>query len=501
MARLVGIIPAAGRGVRAYPYTEAIPKGMLEVDGVPVIQRNVELMRDQLEIRDLRIVVGHRGHVIREWLGDGTALGVHIEYVTNDRLDLDLGYSVYLGVRGLAEHCCVILGDECYVDSNHRALLASPYRSALGTCGVIRAEYAKHIRKNYAVTLADGRIADLHEKPSVVTGRLMGTGTYLLSPELVRRLEAAFGADVERGPRGWTAWLGAVCRDGGIVLPFELTGSYVNINSRDDLNYANYLVRDRRFDEKTISLVYVIDQEEEAAARPVEGFAERPEIDEVVAVARRRAAALETAAENPKIRLVIAPDPELAVGLLVKLGMDAARGSLLLLSHSDDTFAPRDVTKLLVYMRDADLVVGTRTTRQMIEQGSNMRGIVRAAHLILAKLLEVLWWRFECRFTDVCCVYRGIWRSTYETIRDNLVSTGPEVLPEMVIEVLRARRRVIEIPVNYYNRDLEFTYVRSRYQTLETFRRIVAMMLWKRWGPPPRRTLARHVMVSKPVAR
>ena len=35
---LVGLIPAAGRGVRAYPHTATIPKSMLEVDGVPVLQ-------------------------------------------------------------------------------------------------------------------------------------------------------------------------------------------------------------------------------------------------------------------------------------------------------------------------------------------------------------------------------------------------------------------------------------------------------------------------------
>jgi hypothetical protein len=56
----------------------------------------------------------------------------------------------------------------------------------------------------------------------------------------------------------------------------------------------------------------------------------------------------------------------------------------------------------------------------MIEQGTNMRGMVRAAHLVLAKVLEMLWFRFESRFTDVCCVYRAIWRSTYRTIRGNL---------------------------------------------------------------------------------
>ena len=242
----------------------------------------------------------------------------------------------------------------------------------------------------------------------------MGTGTYLLQPELFRRLTAAYAAGPESGPRDWTTWLASLARAGVRIAPAYLTGKYVNINSRDDLNYANYLVRDLHFDEKRVSLVYVIDGEEDAASGPVARFAEVAEIDEVIAVARRATAELQRLAEQSKVRLVLAPSAATPIGDLVKLGFENATGSILLMSYSDDTFSPRDVGKLLVYLRDADMVVGTRTTRQMIEQGANMRGIVRAAHVVLAKLLQLLWLRFECRFTDICCVYRGLWRSTYD---------------------------------------------------------------------------------------
>jgi len=480
---VIGVIPAAGRGIRAYPFTRSIPKSMLEVDGVPLIRRNVELMRDRLGIREIRIVVGHQGAVIREYLGDGSDLGVALTYVQNDRLDLELAYSVYLGCRNQREPCCVILADECYVGTNHEALRAPELSLALGACGLIRAQYAKQVRQNYSVTISDGRITDMHEKPALVTDNLMGIGTYLMSVELVRRLESAFDGGSSAGPRVFTSWLAERCRDGSDIRPVILSGDYVNVNSRNDLNYCNFLVRDRTFDQKTTSLVYVVDQEEEKAGRPIEAFAERPEVDEVVVVSRRSSAELERVSENPKVRLSLLPE-RAPVGELFRTGMDEARGDIMLLSYSDDTFSPRDVSKLLVYLRDADLVVGTRTTQQMIEQGANMRGIVRVAHVVLAKLLEMLWWRFESRFTDVCCVYRAIWRSTYTVIRGNLTASGVEIIPEMVIEVLRARRRIIEIPVNYYNHDLEFSYVRSRYQSLGTFTRIVALMLKKRLRRP-----------------
>jgi hypothetical protein len=71
---------------------------------------------------------------------------------------------------------------------------------------------------------------------------------------------------------------------------------------------------------------------------------------------------------------------------------------------------------------------------------------------VVGKLIEVLWWSQEPRFTDVGCSYRALWRSTWDKIRDQVQGVGPEFSPEMMIEVLRARQRVIEIPVSYHPR-------------------------------------------------
>ena len=477
---LVGLIPAAGRGVRAYPYTATIPKSMLAVDGVPLLERNVLLLRDQLGVREVFIVVGHRGEVIEQHLGDGARFDMRLTYLRNDRLDLELPYSVYLGAQHIDAHCVMVLADECYVDSNHAELRAQLDASALVTCGLVATDNPKHIRKNYIVALQDGRIVGLEEKPRRVVSGLMGAGTYVLHPEALRRLRAAF-ADPDRGPRDWTTWLDHLCRDGGRLVPFALRGTYVNVNSRDDLNYANYLVRSRTFAARTKSLVYIIDEESEAAVRPIARFAEEDELDEIVVAAPRPFPALAAGATGAKVRVVYADDPAAPAGTLARLGLDSARGAVLVLTYCDDTFVPSDVSKLLVYLRDCDMVVGTRTTRQMIEQGANMRGLIRAVHIGLAKLVEVLWWRFDARFTDICCVYRALWRSTYETVRDQITSPGVELFPELVIEALRARKRIIEVPINYYNRDLESPYVRSRYQRAGTLWRILRLVVRKRW--------------------
>ena len=128
-------------------------------------------------------------------------------------------------------------------------------------------------------------------------------------------------------------------------------------------------------------------------------------------------------------------------------------------------------------MKDADMVIGTRTTRQLIEQGSDLTVLVRLANVFLAKFMEVLWWRREVRLTDVGCTFRAIWQSSYADIRSRLQGKGPELLSEMIIETLNDRKRIIEIPVHYFNRS---EALNKRYRNRKTFLNILLMISRKK---------------------
>jgi hypothetical protein len=58
-----------------------------------------------------------------------------------------------------------------------------------------------------------------------------------------------------------------------------------------------------------------------------------------------------------------------------------------------------------------------------------------------------------------------------------LQATGPELLAEMVIEVLASRQRVLEIPVNYYNRSQSLNRV---YRNTATFFRVLRFIVLRR---------------------
>ena len=192
MAQWVGLIPAAGRGVRAHPYTERLPKCLLEVDGVPLLQRNLELMRDALGIEEVVIVVGHEGDRIREFVGDGSAFGLVVRCIENDRLDRDLAWSLHLGFREIDAPALVLLSDEFYLDCDHRRLRDAPLAEAFLTCGLVESDSQGQVRKNYSVVLDGDRVRRLVEKPREVHDRWMGVGSYLVSLEAMRALSADF---------------------------------------------------------------------------------------------------------------------------------------------------------------------------------------------------------------------------------------------------------------------------------------------------------------------
>src|SRR5690606_28265730 len=122
----VAVIPAAGRGVRAYPRTVHIPKVLLEVGGKPLLQRNLELVRDELGVREFVLLVGHLGEQVRALLGDGSQLGVQIRYLEIRDPGAGLAKGLLRARDLVDEPFLTMLGDELYIGSNHRELWPQP---------------------------------------------------------------------------------------------------------------------------------------------------------------------------------------------------------------------------------------------------------------------------------------------------------------------------------------------------------------------------------------
>ena len=440
------LLPAAGRGIRADSKTRFTPKVLLEVDGKPLIQRNIELLRDEVGIGDFTIVVGYRADQIRETLGDGSALRVQIRYVETHDVNRGLAHGMQLAREHFTGPFLTLLADELYLDSNHREIDSFPQGGWDAVCGVSHTADMEQIKRNYSVRISDDKITALIEKPALPHDDVLGCGTYLFTPAIFQAIDET-PVSARSGRVELTDAINTLAR-AGRVRPFWLQGTYFNINSVDDYSYAQYIARTARFPSCRVSLVIPAYNEEASIGYVIRDFRDR--VDEILVVdnsshdrtaevARAHGARVETVSLG-------------GYGDTICWGLDHAIGDVLVVVEADYSFRARDLGKMLEYLKDADMVIGTRTTRELVEQGTNMRGPVRWGNVLVAKLVEVMWWGCQPRFTDVGCTYRALWRETWIGMRNRVRGIGPELAPEMMVAALQERRRIIEVPVSYHQR-------------------------------------------------
>ena len=75
------VIMAGGRGTRLLSITkDEIPKPMAPVCGKPILQWQIEQLKAN-GITEIVIIIGHLGHKIQEFFGDGSAMGLKIRYI------------------------------------------------------------------------------------------------------------------------------------------------------------------------------------------------------------------------------------------------------------------------------------------------------------------------------------------------------------------------------------------------------------------------------------
>ena len=74
------VIMAGGKGTRIASVVDNIPKPMIRICGKPILQYQIECLRRQ-NIIDIILVIGHLGHVIKEYFDDGSTFEVNITYI------------------------------------------------------------------------------------------------------------------------------------------------------------------------------------------------------------------------------------------------------------------------------------------------------------------------------------------------------------------------------------------------------------------------------------
>lgn len=111
------VIMAGGKGTRIASVNAEVPKPMISILGKPILEYQLDCLRAQ-GYTEIILVVGHLGHVIRDYFGDGSGIspatgkpfGVSIEYVVETE-PLGTAGALYLLKDKLGEDFLLLCGD------------------------------------------------------------------------------------------------------------------------------------------------------------------------------------------------------------------------------------------------------------------------------------------------------------------------------------------------------------------------------------------------------
>ncbi len=173
------VILAGGKGTRLAPYTTILPKPLMPIGDMPILEILLRQMK-RAGVDEVILTVGHLAELLRTFFGDG------------ERLDLQISYSYEDQPLGTAGPLSLLQGlDETFLVSNGDVLTNLDFRDLIhfhrqaGSAATI-AMHARQVKIDLGVIQRDGgnRITGYIEKPRYDFHVSMGI--YVFEPRVLK---------------------------------------------------------------------------------------------------------------------------------------------------------------------------------------------------------------------------------------------------------------------------------------------------------------------------
>ncbi len=218
------VIMAGGRGVRLAPLTQTCPKPMLKVAGRPLLETIIERLQAQGFSR-FRLAVNYLAEVIEDHFGDGSTMGVEIQYLREDHPRGTAG-ALSLVRDAITRPILVMNGDvltrmafgdlvDFHIEHGARATLCVREHQFQAPHGVADVEGV--------------RMTALREKPTFRW--LANAGVYCLDGDVLERIPA-------QGPYDMPELLAALASDGEMVGAYPIHEYWLDIGRPPDFESA-----------------------------------------------------------------------------------------------------------------------------------------------------------------------------------------------------------------------------------------------------------------------
>ena len=187
------IVMAGGFGTRLRPLTMSIPKPMVPIGNIPMMEHVVLLLKKH-GITDITSLLYYQPELIKSHFRDGSSLGVQMKYALPDD-DYGTAGAVKFAAADFNETVLVISGD-LVTDFDLTAAIAW-HKEQESDATILLTRIENPLAYGIVITEPDGRIARFLEKPtwSEAFSDTINTGIYILEPSAIEMIPPARNYD------------------------------------------------------------------------------------------------------------------------------------------------------------------------------------------------------------------------------------------------------------------------------------------------------------------
>jgi len=218
------VILAGGRGTRLAPYTTVLPKPLMPIGDMPIL----EIVLRQLAyygFDDITLAVGYLAELLMAYCGDGSKYGLKLHY---SREETPLGTAGPIALVPRLEETFLVMNGDLLTTLNYREMYH--YHRSRGAIATL-ATYARQVKIDLGVIEMDEEnwVTNYIEKPAYQY--LVSTGVYLFEPEIVDYIAAGERLDL---PDLVMRLLG----EGQRVACYAFDGYWLDIGRHEDYDMA-----------------------------------------------------------------------------------------------------------------------------------------------------------------------------------------------------------------------------------------------------------------------
>ena len=218
------VVLAGGRGTRLAPYTTVLPKPLLPIGDMPIIEIVIRQMA-HYGFNDITLSVGYLANLLMAYCGDGSKFGARVNYSQEDQ-PLGTAGPIAL-ITGLDDTFLVMNGDLLTTLNYGEMYRYHQERGAIATLAVFRRNIK--IDLGVIVTDEDNWMNNYIEKP--IYNYSVSTGVYIFEPEILEYISPNQKLDLPE-------LVMRIKREGHPINVYRFNGYWLDIGLHDDYEKA-----------------------------------------------------------------------------------------------------------------------------------------------------------------------------------------------------------------------------------------------------------------------